>query len=52
MHSLTQRKCLHWIYKYVKHRDSKNDWRGSRKIKMNNLEFSRLFTNLKIVSEI
>ena len=35
-----------------KHKDSKNDWRGSCKIKMNNLEFSRLLTNLNIVSEI
>ena len=32
-----------------KHRDSKNDWRGSCEIKMNNLEFSRLLINLKIV---
>ena len=28
-----------------KHRDSKNDWRGSCETKMNNLEFPRLFTN-------
>ena len=35
-----------------KHRDSKNDWRGSCEIKMNNLEFSQLLINLKIVSEI
>ena len=36
----------------LKHKDSKNDWIGSCKYKMNNLEFSRLLTNLKIVSEI
>ena len=35
-----------------KHRDSKNDWRGSCEIKTINLEFSQLLTNLKIVSEI
>ena len=35
-----------------KHRDSKNDWRDSCEIKMNNLEFSQLLTNLKILSEI
>ena len=29
-----------------------NDWRGSCEIKMNNLEFSRFLTNLKIVSGI
>ena len=34
-----------------KHRDSKNDWRHSCEIKMNNLEFSQLLTNLKIFSE-
>ena len=37
---------------YKKHRDSGNEWRGSYEIKMNNLEFSRLLTNLKIESEI
>ena len=36
----------------MQHRDSKNDWRGSCKIKMNSSEFSRLLTNLKIVSEV
>ena len=36
----------------AKHRDSKNDCRGSCEIKMNNLQFSQLLTNLKIVSEI
>ena len=35
-----------------KHRDSKNDWRDLCVIKMNNLEFSQLLTNLKILSEI
>ena len=35
-----------------KHRDSKNDWRGSCEITINNLEFSRLLMNLKIVFEI
>ena len=29
----------------MKHRDSKNDWRGPCEIKMNNSEFPRLFTN-------
>ena len=37
---------------YSNHRDSNNDWRGSYEIKMNNLEFSRLLRNLKIVTEI
>ena len=32
---------------WYKHRDSKNDWRDSCEIKMNNLEFSQLLTNLK-----
>ena len=36
----------------IKHRNSKNDWRDSCEIKMNNLEFSHLLTNLKILSEI
>ena len=36
----------------MKHKDCKNDWRDSCEIKMNNLEFSRLLKNLKIVSEI
>ena len=35
-----------------KYRDSKNDWRGSCEIKMNNLQLSLLLTNLKVVSEI
>ena len=35
-----------------KHRDSKNDWRDSSEIEMNNLEFSQLLTNLKILPEI
>ena len=35
-----------------KHSDSKNDWRDSCEIKMNNLEFSQLLTNLKILCEI
>ena len=40
------------MMKTLKHRDSKNDWRGSCEIKINNLEFSRLLTNLKMVSEL
>ena len=35
-----------------KHRDSKSDWRGSCDIKMNNLEFSRLPTNLIILPHL
>ena len=35
-----------------KHRDSRNDWRDSYEIKMNNFEFSQLLTNLKILSKI
>ena len=35
-----------------KHIDSTNDWRDSYEIKMNNLEFSQLLTNLKILSKI
>ena len=34
-----------------KQRDSKNDWRDSREIKMNNLEFFQFLANLKIVCE-
>ena len=36
----------------MKHRDSKNDWRDSCEIKMNDLEFSQLLTYLQILSEI
>ena len=43
---LTQEK-KEMAKQYSKHRDSKNDWRDSCEIKMNNLEFSQLLTNLK-----
>ena len=32
--------------------DSTNEWRGSCEMKMNNLEFSQLLTDLKKISEI
>ena len=40
------------VYNTQKHRDSENEWRGSCEIKIDNLEFSRLLTNLEIESEI
>ena len=39
--NITSEECT------TKHRDSKNDWRDSCEIKMNNLEFSQLLTSLK-----
>ena len=38
------------LFEKVKHRDSKNDWGGSCETYMTNLVFSRLLTNLKMVS--
>ena len=49
--AFTLRK-LKGCLKIFQYRDSTKDWRDSCEIKMNNLEFSQLLTNLKILSEI